>query len=463
MIVGLIFAQESRAADRPNIVWIVTEDMSPDMGCYGDKLARTPNLDKLAAEGVRFTNAYSHAGVCAPSRSGLITGVHPTTLGSHHMRSKLVQAPPTFPTYLQKAGYFTAWPGKTDFNFDPPKGWVDSTLDWTKDPAKLKQPFFAYFNIQVTHESQTRARPAQHANNTKALKPEDRQDPAKMVLPPFYPDTPEVRQDLVQLYEDITAMDYRVGEILANIEKAGLKDNTIVFFFGDHGRGMPRYKRWLYDSGLRVGMMARWPGKIAPGSVRDDLVAFLDLAPTVLTLAGAEIPPHMQGQTFFTPEAKLPAKQRPYIFAARDRMDETYDRIRAVRDMRWKYIRNFAPELPYSQWINYNEENPTMKAWRAASEAGTLKGPQALFWARTKPKEELYDCQSDPYEINNLAESSDPAHQAKLRELRAALDKWVEETKDLGAVPETELIKRGLVKDVLPQYEERKKLHPPGK
>ena len=239
-------------------------------------------------------------------------------------------------------------------------------------------------------------------------------------------------------------MDYHVGDVLQELERQGVADNTIVFLTGDHGRGLPRGKRWLYDSGIHVPLIIRWPGQIKPGSVREDLVCFLDFAPTVLALAGVEIPKTLQGQIFLGPHA---APERKYIFAARDRMDETYDRIRCVRDKRFKYIRNFHPELPYAQRIDYGELMPTMQVWRELSAAGKLTGPQNLFFAKTKPKEELYDLDVDPHEITNLVLS--PKHQDKLAELRSALDKWILETTDLGAVPEPELIKRGLVADKL--------------
>ena len=448
-------------SQRPNIVWIVSEDMSADLGCYGDALAKTPNLDRLASEGARFTRAFTHAPVCAPSRSGLITGMYPTTMGSHHMRSQLIEPPATFTEFLQKAGYHTVWPGKTDFNFTPKKGWVDSTqANWVQDPSRLKQPFFAYVNHNGTHESQSRATSEQHEKNTKRLKASDRQDPAKVKLPPFYPDDPRVRNDLKQYHENITALDYRVGDILRAIDEAGLRENTIVIFFGDHGRGMPRYKRWCYDTGIHVPLIVRWPGRIQPGTVRDDLVAFVDFAPTMLTLAGAPIPEHMQGQPFLGKDSpKPPVEPRKYVFAARDRMDETYDRIRAVRDNRFKYIRNFAPEVPYAAQINYNEENPTMQAWRDWNRQGKLTGPAKAFFAKTKPKEEFYDCDDDPYELNNLVDA--PQHQEKLKELRAALKDWIVKTKDLGEVPESELVKRGLVVDKTAEYDERRKLHKP--
>jgi uncharacterized sulfatase len=282
-----------------------------------------------------------------------------------------------------------------------------------------------------------------------------------MRLPPFYPDDPIIRRQIANYYELVTATDYRAGEVLSALDQNGLADNTIVFYFGDHGRGIPRYKRWVYDTGIHVALMVRWPGMIKPGTVRDDLVSFIDFAPTVLTTAGVEVPKQMQGQSFLTKEGPPPAKPRDYIFAARDRMDETFDRIRCVRDKRFKYIRNFYPDLPYAQQTNYNEENPTMQAWRAAHKAGTLKEPQNSFFAPSKPPEELYDCESDPYELTNLVNSATPEHQAKLAELRKALQKWIETTGDLGEVSEPELIKRGLVKDVLPEYRKRAESHKP--
>jgi N-sulfoglucosamine sulfohydrolase len=446
-------------ATKPNIVWIVAEDISPNLVCYGDPDAITPNLDKFAKESARFTRAFTHAPVCAPSRSGLITGQYPTTLGSHHMRSKLVKTPPVFPDELKKAGYTVYWPGKTDFNFDVPKGWVDSVENWTQKPEVLKAPFFAYFNIGVTHESQARASKFQYARNTARLKPAERHDPAKVKLPPYYPDTPEVRDCVATYHDNLTAADYIVGDILKTLDDRGLSKNTAVFFFGDHGWGLSRGKRWPYDSGTRVPLLVRWPDQIRAGSVREDLVAFVDFAPTVLRIAGAQIPERMQGQPFLlTKEGVAP---RQYAFSARDRMDETYDRVRSVRNDRYRYVRNYEPELPYFQYINYMDEMPIMRTWRRLAFEGKLNETQKLFMSRTKPKEELYDLETDPHEINNIANAESVLIQKTRKELSDALDKWVKDTNDLGEVPEKELIKRGIVKDVLStEYAARVKLHP---
>lgn len=447
---GLMLAAALPAADRPNIVWIVGEDMGVELACYGDRYAHTPNLDKLASQGARFTRAFTHAPVCAPSRSGLITGMYPTTMGTHHMRSELLKPPPTFTRYLREAGYYVAWPGKTDFNFKVPEDAFDSTKDWVKGVPR--QPFFTYINFNDSHESQIRAAPERFATITARLKAEERHDPAKARLPPYYPNAPEVRRDVANYYDLVTAVDYRVGGVLDELDRQRVADNTIVVFFGDHGWGMPRGKRWLYDSGIHVPLLVRWLGKIKPGSVREELVSFIDLAPTMLSLAGVKVPTAMQGQVFLGPNA-LP--ERRYIFATRDRMDETYDRIRAVRDRQFKYIRNFHPDLPYAQRIQYAELMPTLRAWRELNAADKLAGPQKLFFARTKPKEELYDLNLDPHEIENLADSS--GHRKKLEELRGALDKWIEETDDLGAIRETDLIQRGLVADKLKEYEQRQR------
>ena len=447
----LACAVVSLAAERPNIIWIVGEDLGPELGCYGDSYASTPNLDRLAREGAMFTRAFTHAPVCAPSRSGLITGRYPTSIGSHHMRSKVLRPPPAFTTHLRKAGYFVAWPGKTDFNFDVPKDYFDGTTNWLSGlPNAPRRPFFAYINLGESHESKIRQPRRDFEQVTSVLQPGQRHDPAAAKLPPYYPDTPVVRHDWAKYHDLVSVVDHRVGEILARIKEAGLEEDTIVFFFGDHGRGLPRGKRWVYDSGIRVPLIVRWPGRIAAASIREELVSFIDFGATVLEVAGVPVPPEMEGQSFLGPNAR----ERKYIYAARDRMDETYDYIRAVRDSRFKYIRNYETNLPYAQRIAYMEEMPTMQEWRRLHAEGKLVGPQKIFFTATKPGEELYDTEADPHEIKNLA--GDPGHQAKLEELREALDDWIRKTGDLGQIPERELIRRGLVADSLSQYEERK-------
>jgi uncharacterized sulfatase len=455
LILGLAIGTPLVAAARPpNIVWIFGEDMGPELGCYGDPNAITPNMDRLARDGARFTRCFTHAPVCAPSRSGLITGRYPTSIGTHHMRSTLLKPPPLFTDYLRQAGYVVAWPtatnrGKTDFNFQVPAQAFDIRTNWIKQIPT--QPFFGFYNILTSHESQIRAPAKTLAQNLARLQPSERHDPAKMRLPLYYPDTPEVRRDLANYYDLVTAVDYEVGDVLAALEKAGIADNTVVLLTGDHGRGLPRSKRWVYNQGVHVPLIVRWPGQIKPDTVREDLVCFLDFAPTMLALAAAEIPKEMQGQVILGPHA---AAERTYVFAARDRMDETYDRIRSVRDKRFQYIRNFQPELPYAQRIAYMEEMPTMQVWRRLNAEGKLNAVQKLFFAPAKPPEELYDVESDPDEVHNLV--GDSRYQDKLKELRAALDRWIVDTKDMGAIPERKLIEQGLVADRLAEYEKRK-------
>jgi uncharacterized sulfatase len=437
----LTFALPSQAAQRPNILWISLEDTSPDLGCYGDKYAVTPNIDRLAAEGCRYTNVFTHAGVCAPSRSGIITGMYPTSIGTHFMRCKGVPPPfvKCFTEYLRAAGYYCTNDSKTDYNFDPPlTAWDESKggAHWRNRPTK-ETPFFCVINLTTTHESQIRLPEGQLEGRRKTLSPAELHDPAKAPLPPYYPDTPVVRRDMANYYDNLTWTDKRVGRILEELKADGLAESTIVFFWGDHGRGLPRHKRWIYDSGIHVPLIVRWPGKLQPGSVSDELVASVDLAPTVLSLAGVEIPKHFQGQAFLG-EQKAPPRE--YIYAARDRMDETLDIIRAVRDKRYKYIRNYRPDLPYAQDITYMNEMPTMKEWRRLAAAGELKGPPAIFFQPTKPVEELYDCEADPHEIHNLA--GDPQHADVLARLRAAHEKWREDTGDLGLIPEAELMQQ---------------------
>lgn len=441
---------------RPNILWISAEDLSPDLGSYGDAYARTPNLDKLAGEGARYTNAFSSAPVCAPSRSAIITGMYPTTIGSMHMRSKAV--PPVgvkaFTESLRAAGYYCTNNAKTDYNFEAPPAnrppdtvWDETsrTAHW-RNRSDKNQPFFAVFNHEVTHEGQVRSDDATYAKNTAALKPEQFHDPAKAALPPYYPDTPVVRKTWARYYDLITALDYQVAKLLGQLEEDGLADNTVVMFWGDHGRGLTRGKRWVYDSGIRVPLIVRWPGQIKSGTIVEDVVSLIDMGPTVLSLAGVNVPAHVQGQAFLGAQKK----PREYAFAHRDRMDETYDMMRAVRDRRYKYIKNFHPGRPYAQYIMYMEEMPILKEMRRLYKDNfnaldpnygkALNETQLIFFKPEKPPEELYDTTVDPHEVNNLAASTQ--HQDVLKRLRGVLERWQKETKDLGLVPENELRER---------------------
>jgi N-sulfoglucosamine sulfohydrolase len=446
------------AADRPNIVWIVGEDMGPELGAYGDAQAVTPNMDRLASQGVRFSKAFTHCAVCAPSRSGLITGRYPISIGTHHMRSRLIQPPVTFTKLLQDAGYHVSWPGKTDFNFAEPIDFASTQKPWHKGQA-LPQPFFAYVNFTQSHESQVRNDGNKYASHTKRLTDSQRHDPAKVVLPPFWPDLPIVREELARYYDLVTSVDYDVGDVLKWLDDQKIAENTVVFLFGDHGRGMPRYKRWVNDTGTRVPLIVRWPGKVKPGTVRDDLVEFLDLPATALSLATGKVPAEFEGRPMLSADGSAPSDLRKYVHAHRDFMDETLDRIRSVRDGRYRYIRNFMPELPYAQRIGYMEQGGTMQAWRQAKADGKLNEVQSLFFAEKKPAEELYDCESDPFETRNLVASSE--HAEKLNELRAEMDRWLKSTNDFaGRMSAEQMVEAKIIRPRDAKYEERRKEQP---
>ncbi len=426
-----------QARPRPNILWVSCEDTGPQIGCYGDPNSITPNVDRLAREGVRYSHAYTVAGVCAPSRSGIITGMYPSTLGSQYMRcrARLPEFVRCFPEYLRDAGYFCTNAVKTDYNFEPPKAaWDELSRDAHWRHRAKGQPFFAVFNIETTHESRVRMRGAEYEKQVARLKASDRRDPARLTLPPYYPDTPPARRDWANYYELITAMDYQLGDRVREVEEAGLLEDTIVFFWGDHGVGLPRAKRWLYESSTHVPLVMRVPEKFrtgARGTVDPQLVSFLDLAPTMLNLAGVEIPPQLQGRAFLGPNLK---PQRDYIYGARDRMDERYDTVRMVRDRRYRYIRNYEPQKPYAQHLWYMEQGPTQQELRRLKAEGRLPEAAKLYMGGRKPVEELYDVERDPHELNNLAGS--PEHRRTLERLRGAHERWAMETRDLGLIPE---------------------------
>ena len=427
--------------ERPNILWISFEDTNPFYSCYGDPIARTPNLDRLASEGCIWTNAFSTAGVCAPARSAIITGVYPISAGTHHMRTthtnRFVPNLPTpysavlphyvrcFTEYLRATGYYCTNNFKTDYQFDPPiTAWDECSpkAHWRNRPDP-DQPFFAVFNPTRTHES----------GMWPEKCPEITFDPDDIRVPPYFPDTPKVREAMARMYTNIEYCDRILGELLAQLEEDGLAENTVVFHWSDHGP-LPRGKRWLYDSGIHVPLIVRWPGHLKPGSICHDLVSTIDLGPTVLSIAGLEIPPYMHGQPFLGPKAK----PREYIFAARDRHDESYDMVRAVRDKRFKYIRNYYPGKPYLLWIPYRNRHPIVQEmWRLYLK-GELEGPQLLMF-QPRPAEELYDTQKDPYEINNLA--NDPEYERELKRLRGALDEWLREVGDMGRISESEMVR----------------------
>ncbi len=429
------------AADRPNILWISAEDISAHIGCFGDPHAITPNLDELAKQGTRYTNTFTTAGVCAPCRSGIITGMYQNAVGSHHMRcsAKLPDWLQPFPIYFRQAGYYCTNNSKTDYQFKEPSArdiWDFSGSKGHWKNRKEGQPFLAVYNYTGCHESGI-ASEDKYKKVTENLSEEQRQDPDKLTtLPPYYPDTPIVREDWKRNYELITAMDAWAGELINELKVAGEWDNTIVMFWSDHGIGLPRAKRWLYDSGTRVPMILRIPEKwknfrtSEPGKKDDRLVNSVDFGPTMMALAGIDAPSHMHGRPFLENAA-----ERDFAYGARDRMDERYDIIRAVRDKRFRYIRNFEPLKPYYQYMNTPEKGTTMREIRKAEKSGKLEGAVVLFSAGRKPVEELYDLEKDPHEINNLA--ADPEYKDKLDFLRKSLTEWQLEIGDLGLLPES--------------------------
>ena len=455
----LMTALAGAAETRPNIVLVVGEDMGPDTGAYGCKDAITPNMDRLAREGAVFSRAFTHAGVCAPSRSGMITGQYPLKYGAQNMRSKVINPPRPFTEKLRASGYHVIWPGKTDFQgvsekelADDKKLWVNySNRPLGQLTPKPKEPFFAYVNDIVSHESQVRASDEEHAKNTVALKPSDRRDPAKVEVPPFYPDTPAVRREIAHYHELITAVDYTVGRVLDWLKAHDLEKNTIVILTGDHGRGMPRYKRSVKDSGTRVPLIVRWPGQLAPGTVREDFASWIDFAPTALTLAGVPVPAEFDGRCFLPTSANPPK----YVYSFRDYMDESFDKVRSVRDARYRYVRNLAPGVDEAGKNAYQEVGQTMHELRRFQAEGKLTPLQALYFNPHRPQEELFDTQSDPWEVKNIA--GDPAYAAKLAELRAECDTWLTRCGPIADLSPEELVRRGIILPRDEKYAERLK------
>lgn len=431
----LLAASAAFSADRPNILWITSEDNGPQLGCYGDSYAITPHLDALAKKSLRFTRAASNAPVCAPARTTVISGLYPPATGAEHMRSmtKLPEGFKMFPAYLREAGYYTTNNSKEDYNLEKTADpWSESSgkAHWKNRPEGV--PFFSVFNFTISHESQIR----------NAIAEKDRiHDPAKVRVRAYHPDTPEVRKDWAQYYDRITMMDAQCGQALAELDAAGLADDTIVIYWGDHGSGMPRSKRWPYNSGVNVPMIAHFPEKwrsLAPegyaaGGTSDRMVAFVDLAPTMLSLAGIQPLEWMQGTAF---AGKFAAEAPKYSYSFRGRMDERYDMTRTVMDQRYVYLRQYMPHRIYGQHVGYMFETPTTRVWHDLFHAGKLNEAQSHFWQK-KPAEELYDLQADPDEVNNLAAS--PEHREVLERMRQAHRDWVLRVRDVGFLSEAEI------------------------
>jgi N-sulfoglucosamine sulfohydrolase len=418
-----------KAQDRPNILWIVSEDNTTLLGSYGDKFATTPNLDKFATESIRYKNAFSTAPVCAPSRNTLITGMYPPSLGTEHMRSTypVPDFVKFFPTYLRQAGYYTTNNAKKDYNTkdQSAEAWDESSNKATYKNRKPGQPFFAVFNLNVSHESSLHE-PVASLHH----------DPEKVVLPPYHPATPELKHDWAQYYDKLEEMDRQFAKLLKELQDEGLAENTIVFYYADNGGVLARSKRFMYESGLHVPLIIHLPPKYShlakekQGAVSDRLVTFLDFAPTVLSLVDVKVPDYMQGLAFLGKQQK---PEPEYAFGFRGRMDERIDMSRSVRDKKYRYIRNYLPNKIYGQYLEYLWRSPSVKSWEDAYKAGKLNADQSKFW-EPKPAEELFDVDADPHNIHNLAE--DPKYKSELVRLRKVNDARLRNYKDVGFIPE---------------------------
>ena len=448
--VALIWAISPAGAQsgaRPNILWLSSEDNGPHLGAYGDDFADTPNLDGLAARGLRYEAVWSNAPVCAPARTTIITGLYATSTGAHQMRSS-VPLPPgfkLFPELLREAGYYTSNNAKLDYNLagweitggdDPAhrRVWDESSRQahWRGRPTGT--PFFSVFNYGVTHESQIRRRPHEAVH-----------DPAEVTLPAYHPDGPEMRRAWAQYYDKMTEMDAQVGVQLRQLEEDGLAESTIVFYWGDHGIGLPRGKRTALDAGLRVPLLIYVPPAFAHlasddyavGGASERLVSFVDFAPTVLSLAGIRPPPHFQGRAFL---GSHEGTAKEALFGFRGRMDERIDQSRSVRDGHYVYARNYMPHRSHGEFLDYMFQTPATREWWQRYEEGGLPPEQASFWEPTKPFEELYDLDRDPWEVHNLADSAE--HAPVLARLSEALDRHLLDTRDVGFLHESEMLRR---------------------
>ncbi len=475
VILGFFTATGASADDRPNILLLVAEDMSPRVRAFGDEVAVTPNIDRLARQGIRYPNTFTTAGVCAPSRAALLTGMHQIAMGGQHMRASSYgrdnpeagvdgyeAVPPpyvkAFAELLRAAGYYTISDGKLDYQIGGPMTggpftiWDDYGVfaDWKDRPKD--RPFYAQVNFGVTHESglfpagftlnPTRAimgamRWFRYGSSTQGVV-----TPEAVRVPAYYPDTDIVRRTIARQYWNIEIMDKEIGAVLSYLEREGLADSTIVIWTTDHGDGLPRAKRTLYDSGLKVPMVIRWPERFEPadaqpGTIDNRLVSFIDLSSTILSLAGVEPPLWMHGRVFAGDQR---APERRYVYASRDRIDSIRDRARAVRDNRFKYIRNYHPDTPGAQKLAFRDNLEMMGELWELHESSKLEGATALWFEATRPREELYDTVEDPDEVKNLA--TDPAYAATLARMRGASDEWLTHVEDWSEAPEAEMVQR---------------------
>ena len=435
--------ENQQASEKPNILWITCEDITPMIGCYGDPLAHTPNIDNLASGGILFKNAYSTAPVCSPSRSCLVTGVYATSLGTQNLRSdfEIPKFIRTLPHILRDKGYYCTNNYKEDYNFYDSTIWDESSHDahWRNRPDS--KPFFSVFNFETTHQSQIFGNDSSfYAKYGHLLTDEERTKPNDIILQPYYFDSPMVRKLWARYYDLVRIMDRQVGDILHQLEEDGLKDNTIVFFYSDHGTGMPRAKRALYNSGVRVPFIVFIPEKYKyltsyePGTLTDDMVSFVDFPPTVLNMLGIKIPDYMQGHAFLGDNVE----KRDFVFATSDRVDEAFEISRTVKSKKFSYIRNFLPYLPLIQPNFYTDQSEIMQELLRLKPITVMTPAQKSMWLPRRLPEELYDLENDPFETNNLA--GEPAYQDVLVRMRLELEKWLLETHDTGLIPEGYLL-----------------------
>ncbi len=468
IIVLLVQIAFAAPAARPNILLLMAEDMSSRVGVFGDVVAVTPNIDQLASEGVRYPNTFTAAGVCAPSRAAHITGMHPISIGGQHMRAssgplgayKAVPPPEVkaYPELLRGAGYYTWTDLKLDYQFSGPHARSGPFTVWDEEGTsghwrnrESGQPFFGLVNFNLTHESGVftplgnwphsilhLVMQVVRAVTLPSVEENSPVHPDQVQLPPYYPDTPTVRADVARHYNNIAVMDRQVGEILAELEADGLAESTIVIWTTDHGDGLPRAKRDLFDSGIQVPMIIRWPESyrpegVAANSIDTRMVSFVDFAPTILRLAGVEPPSYLQGSDF------VEGRPREYVFASRDRIDEVEDRQRAVRGERFKYIRSWYPDQPGGHHLAYRDNLDMMIELWSLLEAGELNALQRQ-WFEAPGEERLFDLNSDPHELHNLA--ADPAHRADFERMRAALAAWQKRVDDWSEESEAQMVAR---------------------
>ncbi|MBD3630011.1 sulfatase-like hydrolase/transferase [Cyclobacterium sp.] len=436
-----IMAQET-PTDRPNVLWITCEDISPYLGSYGFAQAHTPNLDKLAKRAIQFSNAYANAPVCAVARATILSGMYASTTGTHQMRTR-VQLPeqiPAYPKILREAGYYCTNNSKKDYNsnfINDPELWDESSNEAHYKNRAADQPFFAVFNLTVTHESQLSKQRIDHYVENEMIPEKPRIDPADIQLPPYHPDLPEIREDWARFHDLITLMDSQVGDLLQELEDAGLTENTIVFFYSDHGGQLSRSKRYIYNVGTQVPMMVHLPDKwkhlssVSAGEVDGSLVSFVDLAPTLLSITGNEIPAIMQGKSFLGKDSE---KSPEFVHFFRDRMAERYDFSRAVTDGKYYFIRNFMPHRPRGRDSRYGYQvQANWRAYEAAHEEGKTDEVQSQFY-EPKPVVQFFDTKNDPWQVTNLVDQA--ALEIRMEKLSKELDRWMVKTRDVGLIPE---------------------------